>query len=70
VTLEELKRLQSRISKPASSDVTGGMFGKITELIPALEKGVPVTIVNAAKPNNVCTALRGEKVEGTLIEKE
>ena len=70
VTLEELKRLQSRISKPASADVTGGMFGKITELIPALEKGVPVTIVNAAKPNNVCRALRGEKIEGTLIEKE
>jgi isopentenyl phosphate kinase len=70
VTLDELKKLQGKISKPASADVTGGMFGKITELVPALEKGIPVTVVNATKPNIVYRALKGEKVEGTLMEKE
>jgi isopentenyl phosphate kinase len=46
------------------------MFGKIAELILAIEHGIRVTIVNAAKPDYIYKALRGEKVEGTLIEKE
>jgi isopentenyl phosphate kinase len=45
------------------------MLGKVTELIPAVEQGIPVAIVNAAKPNRVYRALIGEKVEGTIIEK-
>lgn len=70
LTLEELKKLQNRLGEPTTDDVTGGMFGKITELIPATEKGIPVTIINATKPNHVYKALNGERVEGTLIEKE
>lgn len=46
------------------------MFGKIAELIPAIENGVPVWIVNASKPNYIYKALKGEEVEGTIIEKE
>jgi isopentenyl phosphate kinase len=46
------------------------MFGKIVELIPAVEKGIPITIVNAAKSNYLYKALKGEKVEGTSIQKE
>jgi isopentenyl phosphate kinase len=70
LTLEEVKELQSKLAKPTAHDVTGGMFGKITELLPAIEQGVRVTIVNATKPNHICMALKGEKVEGTLMEKE
>ncbi len=70
LTLEELRRLHNKLGKPSVSDVTGGMFGKITELLQALEQGIPVTIVNATKPNYIYRALRGEKTEGTLIEKE
>jgi isopentenyl phosphate kinase len=70
LTLGELRKLQSQLAKPGSRDVTGGMFGKIAELIPALEHGIPVTIVNATKPNNIYKTLRGEKVQGTLIERE
>lgn len=70
LTLEELKKLQNKLGKPSACDITGGMFGKITELIPAIEKGIPATIVNATKPNYIYMALKGEKVEGTLIEKE
>jgi isopentenyl phosphate kinase len=70
LTLKELKTLQNKLGKPTACDVTGGMFGKMAELIPAIEKGIPVTIVNATKPNYVYEALKGEKVEGTLIEKE
>ena len=70
LTLEELRKLQNNLNKPMVRDVTGGMFGKITELIPAIDRGIPVTIVNATKPNYIYRALKGEKVEGTLIERE
>lgn len=70
LTFEELKSLQNKLGKPTACDVTGGMIGKITELLPAIEKGIRVTIVNATKPNYIYKALKGEKVEGTLIEKE
>lgn len=69
LTLEELKKIQNKIVRSTARDVTGGMFGKITELVPALEHGIPVTIVNATKPKYIYKALRGESVEGTLIEK-
>jgi isopentenyl phosphate kinase len=46
------------------------MFGKMAELIPAVEQSIPVKIVNATEPRNVWRALQGEKVKGTIIEKE
>jgi isopentenyl phosphate kinase len=70
LTLQELKGLHGKIDKSDDRDVTGGMFGKMAELLPAVERGIPVAIVNATKPNYVYKALRGEKTEGTLIEKE
>jgi isopentenyl phosphate kinase len=70
LTLNELKELQNNLGKPISRDVTGGMQGKISELVPAVEAGIVVTIVDATKPNNVYKALKREKVEGTTIKKE
>jgi isopentenyl phosphate kinase len=69
LTLRELKEMQGKLGRSAVADVTGGMLGKVTELIPAIEEGIPVTIVNATKANHVYRALIGEKVEGTIIEK-
>jgi len=68
-TLKELKSMQQQIEEAKVTDVTGGMLGKIAELMPPLEKGIPVLVVNAAKSKNVYMALKGEKVTGTLIEK-
>jgi isopentenyl phosphate kinase len=68
-TLKELQGTQGKLAKPTTVDVTGGISGKVTELIPAVEKGIPVSIVNGSKANRVYRALLGEKVEGTLIEK-
>ncbi|MEM3730598.1 MAG: isopentenyl phosphate kinase [Candidatus Bathyarchaeia archaeon] len=70
LTLAEIKKIKDKIAAPSACDVTGGMFGKINELIPAIEKGILVEIVNAAKPNYIYKALKGEKVRGTTIEKE
>jgi len=68
-TLQELKAIQKQIKGTNITDVTGGMLGKIVSLLPAIDKGIPALIVNAAKPENVYKALKSEKVVGTLVEK-
>jgi len=70
LTLGELEKVKSKLGGSTASDVTGGMLGKISELAPAVEQGIPVVMVNASKANRVYKALIGEKVEGTVIEKE
>jgi isopentenyl phosphate kinase len=70
LTLSELEKVKAKLGGSTAADVTGGMLGKIAELVPAVEQGIPVAIVNAAKPNRVYKALMGEAVEGTVIEKE
>jgi isopentenyl phosphate kinase len=67
---EEIGKIKEKLGASSSTDVTGGMLGKIIELVPAIEQKIPVIIVNAGKPNRVYRALTGEKVEGTVIEKE
>ena len=68
--LNELKRDCSWIGQAKAPDVTGGMYGKISELIPAIEQEARVVIVNATKQGIVRSALRDEKVRGTIIERE
>lgn len=70
VTMGELKTLTRNIGEAKVTDVTGGMLGKILEIMPAIDAGVQAIVVNAAKEGNVYKALRKEKVVGTLIEKE
>jgi isopentenyl phosphate kinase len=70
LTLSELEKIKAKLGGSTAADVTGGMLGKISELIPAVAQGIPVTIVNAGKANRVYKALMGEAVEGTVIEKE
>jgi isopentenyl phosphate kinase len=70
ITVKELRKFQNRAGRARVTDVTGGMHGKIIELIPAIEHGVRTVIVNATKPGTVRRALRNETVVGTLIERE
>jgi isopentenyl phosphate kinase len=67
---EELNRLKTGLGKSKSADVTGGMPGKIAELIPAVEHKIQVVVLNACKSNRLYQALSGEETEGTVIEKE
>ena len=69
LNLDELKRVQAKLGKAQGTDVTGGMAGKIAELIPAIEQGIRVQIVNGTRGNRVFRALVGERIEGTIIEK-
>jgi isopentenyl phosphate kinase len=67
--VDQLKRVQAKISGAQTTDITGGMAGKIAELIPAVEAGVSVQIINATRNLRVLRGLTGERIEGTIIEK-
>ena len=69
LTLAELKAIQPKLGKAAGTDVTGGMAGKIAELIPAIEQGIHVTITGATKGLSIYRALTDQSVLGTEIEK-
>jgi isopentenyl phosphate kinase len=69
LNLEELKALQPKLEKASGVDVTGGMAGKIAELIPAVEAGIPITITGATKNLSIYRALTDQSVLGTVIEK-
>lgn len=69
LTLEELKKIHGKLGKASGTDVTGGMQGKIAELIPAIEHGIPVTITGATKALSIYRALTDQSVMGTVIEK-
>jgi isopentenyl phosphate kinase len=68
--LNELKKEHSWIDKAKVTDVTGGMYGKIIELIPAIEHGTRALIVNGTKRGSIYRALCNEKLKGTIIERE
>ncbi len=63
-TLEGLK-----IGGSNSTDVTGGMARKISELVGLADKGVASEIINIAKPGRLYKALMGDRMQGTLIHK-
>jgi isopentenyl phosphate kinase len=67
VTLDELKKLLSKIGASDFIDVTGGMYGKMFEMIPAIENGAEVIVVNAGVPGRVFRALRNMEVLGTVM---
>jgi isopentenyl phosphate kinase len=69
LNLDQLKRVQAKFGKAQTTDVTGGMAGKIAELIPAVEAGISVQIINATRNLRVLRGLTGERIEGTIIEK-
>lgn len=69
LTLKELVEIQPKLGKAVGTDVTGGMAGKIAELIPAVEAGVHVTVTGATKGLSIYRALTDQSVLGTEIEK-
>ncbi|KZX12568.1 isopentenyl phosphate kinase [Methanobrevibacter filiformis] len=50
-------------------DVTGGMIGKIKELLLLAEEGIESKIVNASIPGLILDSLNNKNVKGTMIKK-
>lgn len=63
-TLDETLR---QITKPDKPDITGGMPGKIKELIQLAEKNIPSCVFNASTSGNISKFLRGEKLGTTIL---
>lgn len=66
-TVSSLKQMET--GEETSTDVTGGMGGKISELLELLELGIESEIINANTEDNIRKALNGENVTGTRIKK-
>jgi isopentenyl phosphate kinase len=67
ITIKKLKEILEAIDVTTNTDVTGGMKGKLIELIPALRKGTIIKIINAKIPNRLIKALKDEEVKGTTL---
>ncbi|HLE07792.1 MAG TPA: isopentenyl phosphate kinase [archaeon] len=63
INSENLESVKNLLGESSATDVTGGMFGKVSEL---LDLGVESQIVNAFLPGRVVEAFEGKSV-GTKI---
>lgn len=64
INSKNIDKVKVWLTGSKATDVTGGMLGKISEL---LEIGVESQIINALVNGNIIRALKGEKI-GTLIK--
>lgn len=70
ITRRELKTMMHNIEDSKTPDVTGGMLGKIIEMMPAVNTNIQIIIVNAQTKGSMYKVLTGEEVVCTIIEKE
>ena len=69
MTRDGLSKFKNDIGASAGVDVTGGMKGKLEELLELADRGTESVIFNAGKEGNIVRALRGEGV-GTRIMRQ
>jgi len=65
--LARLKEWSEKAGPANVPDASGGMRGKLTEIIPAVSAGIQVVIVNLKKPHRLERAIAGKTVKGTEI---
>ena len=70
--IEEVSSIDDIIQLESTTnvDVTGGMVGKVKELLSLAEIGVDSEIINANRPGAIAAALQNKKVKGTKITKK
>jgi len=64
INSKNIAKIQKWLRGSRATDVTGGMSGKISEL---LKSGIKAQIINALTPRNIAKALRGKRF-GTIIK--
>ncbi|MDO5850728.1 MAG: isopentenyl phosphate kinase, partial [Methanobacteriaceae archaeon] len=65
-SIEDIKSLEST----TNVDVTGGMVGKVKELLELADLGIDSEIINANEPGAISKTLQGMEVKGTKISKK
>ncbi len=70
--IEEVNSIEDIIQMESTTniDVTGGMVGKVKELLSLADIGVDSEIINANHPGVIAAALQNNKVKGTKITKK
>jgi len=64
-SLDDLETLEGT----TNVDVTGGMVGKIKELLYLADLGIESKIINAEVKDNIFKVLENEEVKGTVISR-
>jgi len=67
ITKENFEEVKQALSGSEAVDVTGGMFGKVSELLDLAKQGVESQIVNALEEEYISKVLKGEKI-GTVVK--
>jgi len=63
----KLQEWAQRAGPANAPDVSGGMRGKLTEILPAVKAGIGVVILNLNNPQRLRKAISGKPVKGTTI---
>jgi isopentenyl phosphate kinase len=66
----DINTVNGLLSGSGGIDVTGGMQGKVAELMALARTGIPSMVFNAGKPGNVKKFLNNDLEEGTVISGE
>ena len=64
-SIKDIEALEST----TNVDVTGGMVGKVKELLELANLGIESEIIDASEPGSISKALQGMEVRGTKISK-
>lgn len=67
ITPDNAEAVKEKISATNGTDVTGGMWGKISESLRLVESGVETVILSGDTPGMLEKCLRGEEFVGTRI---
>ncbi|MCD1293888.1 uridylate kinase [Methanocella sp. CWC-04] len=70
ITPGNIESVRGMLSGSSGVDVTGGMYGKIMELMELANAGIPSQVFNAEKEGNIARFLNGGVCEGTSIRGE
>lgn len=68
ITRSDLPKVEDAVGGSGGVDVTGGMRGKLQELLDLADMGTDSVIFNAAREGNIVRALRGESI-GTRVRR-
>jgi len=66
ITQEIFPKIKRVITGSFSTDVTGGMYEKVTNALVTAKYGIPTVIINGTKQGQLINCLKGEKT-GTII---
>ena len=63
----ELQEWTKRAGPANVPDISGGMKGKLAEILPAVRAGIKVVIINLSNPRRLQRAIAGKPVKGTTL---